>query len=155
MKPSLEYLRQELKAGNIHLSHQRLKILEYLAQNQCHPTVDQIFTNLQREISTLSRTTVYNTLRVLAEAGLVRMVAIEDNEIRYDIVTENHGHFKCESCGEIYDFGIDTNALVSKDLDRFKIHDKSVYFKGVCPKCLSKANKCKRKPGDEKPFIKK
>ena len=136
MKPSLEELQQKLKAGKIHLSHQRLKVLEYLVQNQCHPTVDQIFTSLHKEISTLSKTTVYNTLRVLAEAGMVRVITIEDNEARYDITTEDHGHFKCESCGKIYDFKIDADALVTGDLDHFKIKDKNIYFKGVCPRCL-------------------
>ena len=43
-----EALKEELKNRNINLSYQRLKILEYLAQNQCHPTVDQIFTDIQK-----------------------------------------------------------------------------------------------------------
>lgn len=137
MNPTLKDLQQKLKERNISLSHQRLKILEYLAQNRCHPTVDQIFTSLQREISTLSRTTVYNTLHVLAEAGLVRAISVGDAETRYDIATENHGHFKCESCGEIYDFEIDAGRLTSKDLAQFKIQDQNVYFKGLCPKCLA------------------
>lgn len=144
MKPSLEELRQQLKAQKIAPSHQRLKVLEYLALNQCHPTADQIFTSLQKEISTLSKTTVYNTLRVLTEAGLVRVVAIEDKEARYDILTEDHGHFKCESCGDIYNFKIDMGALVSGDLAHFRIQDKNVYFKGVCPRCLAAQNKTEK-----------
>lgn len=138
MKPSFEKLKQELKMKNINLSHQRLKVLEYLTKNQCHPTVEQIFSDLQKEISTLSKTTVYNTLRMLLEAGLVRVVTIEDNETRYDIITENHGHFKCESCGAIYDFRIDMDSLICKDLNGFQANDKNVYFKGLCPRCLSK-----------------
>ncbi len=136
MKPDLNF-EQELKIRNINPSHQRLKIMEYLAQNQSHPTVDQIYTALQKDISTLSKTTVYNTLRILAEAGLVRTLTIEDNEVRYDILTENHGHFKCEACGTIYDFPIDMNALISENLSHFRIYDKNVYFKGICPKCLA------------------
>jgi Fe2+ or Zn2+ uptake regulation protein len=143
MKASLEDLKQELKINKINLSHQRLKVLEYLTQNQCHPTVEQIFTDLHKEIPTLSKTTVYNTLRVLVEAGLVRVITIEDNETRYDIEVENHGHFKCESCGIIYDFCIDIDILSLRDLDNFKINDKNVYFKGICPRCLSSINEIK------------
>ena len=143
MKSSFEDLKQELKMKNINLSYQRLKVLEYFTQNQCHPTVDQIFTDLQKDISTLSKTTVYNTLRILVEAGLVRVITIEDNEIRYDIVTENHGHFKCESCGTIFDFPIEIDSLVPGDLSKFKINDKNVYFKGLCPGCLSNINEIK------------
>jgi Fur family peroxide stress response transcriptional regulator len=143
MKPSFEDLKQELKIKNINLSHQRLKVLEYLAQNHCHPTVDQIFTDLQKDISTLSKTTVYNTLRIMIDAGLVRGITIEDHETRYDIVTESHGHFKCESCGTIFDFPIDIDSLVPGYLSNFKINNKNVYFKGLCPRCLSKINEIK------------
>ncbi len=140
MKPSLEDFKKELKMKNIQLSYQRLKVLEYLTQNQCHPTVDKIFTDLQKDIPTLSKTTIYNTLRILVEAGLVRVITIEDNETRYDIIVENHGHFKCESCGTIYDFSIDIDSLTSEDLNNFKINDKNIYFKGICPRCLSSIN---------------
>ena len=143
MKPSVEDLKQELKNKNINLSHQRLKVLEYLTKNHCHPTVEQIFTDLQKDISTLSKTTVYNALRALADAGLVRVITIEDNETRYDIDVENHGHFKCEACGTIYDFMIDIDRLSPSDLKDFKISDKNVYFKGICPECLSNINENK------------
>ena len=123
MDPSFEEFKIELKKRNISLSFQRLKVLEYLVQNRCHPTVDQIFTDLQKNISTLSKTTVYNTLRILVEAGLVRVITIEDNETRFDIVVENHGHFKCEACGMIYNFCIDVESLTSKDLRNFMIND--------------------------------
>mgnify|MGYP001259209617 CR=1 FL=1 len=143
MKSSFEELKEKLNITNIYLSHQRLKVLEYLVQNHCHPTVDQIFTDLQKDIPTLSKTTVYNTLRILVKSGLVRVITIEDNETRYDIVTENHGHFKCESCGTIFDFPIDIDSLVTGDLSKFKINDKNVYFKGLCPRCLSNINEIK------------
>lgn len=136
MKSSFEEIKKKLKLKNINLSYQRLKVLEYLSRNQCHPTVDQIFTSLQNEIPTLSKTTVYNALRILVEAGFVRIITIEDNETRYDIEIENHGHFKCEACGTIYNFDIEINSLVSRDLIDFKINDKNVYFKGICPGCL-------------------
>ena len=137
MGPSFEDLKQELKIKNITLSYQRLKVLEYLTKNQDHPTVDQIFTDLQKDISTLSKTTVYNTLKMLVEAGLVKVVAIEDNETRYDIITKNHGHFKCEVCGRIYDFNVDMDSLTCNDLSHFQINEKNVYFKGICQRCLT------------------
>lgn len=130
-------LENELTNKNIHLSHQRLKILEYLDKSHFHPTVDQIFTDLQKEIPTLSKTTVYNTLKLLVQSDLAKVITIEDNETRYDIVLENHGHFKCESCGSIYDFDIDFDSLTLSGLKNFKINEKKVYFKGICPRCSS------------------
>lgn len=136
MKPSLLQLEQELKAKNINLSYQRLKVLQYLADKHSHPSVDNIFSDLHKEIPTLSKTTVYNTLRVLADAGLVKALAIEDNETRYDIDTSDHGHFKCQNCNAIYDFYIDIDKLSAGELKNFKINDKNVYFKGTCASCL-------------------
>jgi len=141
MKFKFEDLLNELKIKNIRLSHQRLKVLEYLVLNQCHPTVEQIYNGLHKEVPTLSKTTVYNTLNSLTAVGLVRVINIEDNETRYDINTDNHGHFKCESCKAIYDFNIDIDSFGSDDLKDFAVNDKNVYFKGVCPKCLSNHNK--------------
>ena len=138
MDATFENLMQELKIKNISLSHQRLKILEYLTQNHCHPTVEQIFIDLQKDIPTLSKTTIYNTLRILAEAGLVGNYNEEKRN-----VDENHGHFKCESCGTIFDFPIDIDSLIPEDLSTFKINDKNVYFKGLCPRCLSNINDIK------------
>ena len=45
-------------------------------------------------------------------------------ETRYDLITENHGHFKCESCGTIYDFSVDIDSSTSIALNNFKINDK-------------------------------
>lgn len=132
-----EALKQKLIDQKVHLSHQRLHVLKYLAEHPCHPTVEQIYSALKEDMPTLSKTTVYNTLRFLTEQGIVRVVGIEDHETRYDLVQEDHGHFKCEICGKIIDFPIDMNALRGNGLQAFQITDKHVYFKGVCPDCLS------------------
>jgi len=136
MKNTFEQIKELLKERNISLSHQRLKVLEYLVQNRCHPTVEKIFSELHKDMPTLSKTTVYNTLRLLQESGLVKVITIEDNETRYDIDTETHGHFKCESCGAIFDFPVDMDSLIPEDLSRFRINEKDVYFRGLCPECL-------------------
>lgn len=138
MKPILEEMKAALRQKNIHLSHQRLKILEYLIQGDLHPTAEKIYADLRPELSTLSKTTVYNTLKLMEEEGLIRALTIEDNEIRYDIILEDHGHFKCPSCGRIYNFSIDTDSLYSEDLEGFDIQVRNVYFIGVCPRCLAK-----------------
>lgn len=137
MIPSFEDLSNELTTRKIRPSYQRVKVLDYLIKNQCHPTVDQIFNDLHKEIPTLSKSTVYNTLHSFIEVQLIRVITIEDNEARYDIITKNHGHFKCESCGTIYNFTINIDDFATDELTNFQVHDKNVYFKGICPRCLS------------------
>lgn len=127
----------ELKKRKVRFSEERLKILEYLVCDRSHATADQIYCALRIDLPNLSKTTVYNTLKALLQAGMIREIEIDDHETRYDFSTDNHGHFKCESCGTIYDFSIDIDSLNSGDLESFKINDRNVYFKGVCPGCLS------------------
>ncbi len=136
MDTTFENLLNVLNSKNIRLSHQRLKILEYIISKRSHPTADEIYTELHKDIPTLSKTTVYNTLSVLSEAGIVKAIKIENNENKYDIAGNDHGHFKCESCGNIYDFKLDINSLNSNDLGNFRINSKDVYFTGVCPECI-------------------
>lgn len=143
MKPNFKDLSTELKNRNIRPSHQRIKVLEYLIHNRCHPSVDQIFHELKNEMSTLSKATIYNTLNLFILSGLVRAVTIEDHEIRYDVVTKPHGHFKCISCAQIYDFKINIDDFNTDDLNDFEIINKDVYFKGTCPWCLSNKKKDK------------
>lgn len=133
-----EDILNELKNKNIRLSHQRLIILEYLINNRIHPTADQICMDLRKIAPTLSRTTIYNTLDVFAEAGIIKPLNIEDNGIRYDIATENHGHFKCDSCGEVHDFEFDIDLYPVNDMSKYFVRQKEVYFKGTCPSCLEK-----------------
>ena len=135
IKHSYEDFLDKLRNRNIPLSHQRIKVLEYLFQNRCHPTADEIFCALHEEFPTLSKTTIYNTLNLFTKVNIVRVINIEENENRYDLVTENHGHFKCEVCGAIYDFAVDMDAFSASDMEGFVIHDKNVYFKGICPGC--------------------
>jgi Fe2+ or Zn2+ uptake regulation protein len=94
----------------------------------------QIFADLQKNISISSKTTVYNTLWILVEDGLVKVITTEDNENRYDIKFENHGYFKCEFSGTIFNFNINVNSLTSRGLDNYQISDKNVYLKSICPR---------------------
>lgn len=143
MAATFAELAAELSKRKIRASHQRIKILQYLENNRCHPTVDQIYSALHPEIPSLSKTTIYNTLTTFLETGLVRALSIGDNETRFDITIEDHGHFKCEACGTIYNFAINMDSLTSRDLSNFKIQDKNVYFKGICPGCLSDIKEAK------------
>lgn len=85
---------------------------------------------------TLSRGTIYNTLKAFVQQQILQEISIEDNEVRYDLNTKKHGHFKCNECGAIYDFGIEIDTTPTTGLFNFQVDYKNVYFKGICPKCL-------------------
>jgi Fur family peroxide stress response transcriptional regulator len=137
LNKKIENISGKLLKKDIKPSYQRIKILEYLNNKRNHPTVDKIFNDLVKEIPTLSKATVYNTLDLFKKAKLARVVTIEDNKTRYDAEVSNHGHFKCESCGSIYDFKVNMDNLSTDSLKHFKINEKNVYFNGICTKCLN------------------
>lgn len=129
-------VKNQLLKNNIKPSYQRLKILNYLATRLNHPTVEQIYDELVEEIPTLSKTTVYNSINLFIQAGIVKAVNIEDHETRFDYTVSDHGHFKCTNCGNIYDFPVENDVCATKSLNDFEIHEKNVYCKGFCPQCL-------------------
>lgn len=138
MERTFNKMLEGLKEKGIYLTYQRMKIFEYLYNNRKHPTVEMIYKDLIKEIPTLSKTTVYNTMKILEEAGVIKEIPFDGNESHYDIFTKVHGHFKCLECNNIYDFKLDMNSLTTDDLEDFLIYDKDVYFKGVCTRCLLK-----------------
>ena len=141
MDISISKLTEILNEKNITPSYQRLKILQYLMKSEDHPTVEEIFTALHPEIPTLSKTTVYNTLNVFLEAGIVRMLNFGSTETRYDANLEEHGHFKCTECGRIYDFTVNLDRINAISLPGFVIKEKDVYLKGTCRDCNQKNKK--------------
>jgi Fe2+ or Zn2+ uptake regulation protein len=128
-----------LREHGISPSYQRKRIFEYLNERQNHPNVNQIYEELVKDIPTLSKTTVYNTLNMFVEKKIVEAITIEGTEIRYDLFNPaSHGHFKCENCGTVYDVDIDIEPSHIKNLDGFIIKEQSLHFKGICRNCLSK-----------------
>lgn len=130
-----------LKEHGIKPSYQRIKILEYMLFNRNHPTVDMIYQELSKDIPTLSKTTVYNTLKLFIEKKVAIVITIEENETRFDAEVSTHGHFKCISCGNIYDFDVELEGMNIKGLENFSVLDEHVYFTGICKNCEKNKSK--------------
>lgn len=129
------YVGDFLKTNGIKPSFQRIKIYEFLMDNKEHPTVETIYNALNGQIPTLSKTTVYNTLKVFIEKGIAMAITIDDNEVRFDADIGVHGHFKCEKCHKIYDFNVSLGPGVSEELEDFEVRDQQMFFYGICKYC--------------------
>ncbi|SMB83421.1 Fur family transcriptional regulator, peroxide stress response regulator [Desulfonispora thiosulfatigenes DSM 11270] len=130
-------IEKYLKENEIKPSYQRIRIYEYLIKYKNHPTVDNIYQELVQNIPTLSKTTVYNTLNIFLDKKIIQLIGIEENEMRYDADTSNHAHFKCKTCGKVYDIFHDFSKYPIKELEGFKILEEQMYFKGICKKCIN------------------
>lgn len=125
-----------LKEHNIAPSMQRIKILEYLRDYKTHPTADMIYKALVQDIPTLSKTTVYNTLKTFTLNGILVALSLFENEIRYEYNTEPHIHFKCIKCNKVYDLDKSYDLYTNDKIDGHKITEHHVNLKGICRDCI-------------------
>ena len=103
----MQDLKKILEVVEIKPTYERLSILQYLDKNRTHPTAAMIFEKVLKKVPTISKTTVYNSLKLFMEKGIVTPLYITGSEVRYDLNTLQHHHFLCEQCGKIYDLIID------------------------------------------------
>ncbi len=133
-----------MKAYDILLAHQvkpsvqRIAIMEYLMEHKTHPSAEEVYASLSEKMPTLSKTTVYNTLRLFAEHGAALMLTIDDKNVNFDADTSQHAHFLCKTCGKIYDFHTQVGLSKTKELrmEGHEIEETHVYYRGVCKDCL-------------------
>jgi len=112
----------------------RIMIYEFLKDTKSHPTVDDIYNHILPEAPTLSRTTVYNSVKLFSKKGIVKILPIDGIQIRYDANTNFHGHFHCEKCKRVYDFSPAQTGEIG--LGGFNIEHKEVFYSGICKDCL-------------------
>lgn len=127
--------KDEFKKYGIKTSLQRVKIFNYLNRSMTHPSVDDIYSELVKEIPSLSKTTVYNNLSLFIEKGLAREIKIDKHLARYELNRGLHGHFMCENCGEISDFEALFINEDPENLKGFDIRTKNLYYTGLCSAC--------------------
>ena len=124
-----------LSSRGVRPTTQRLAVYDYLYRHRTHPSADTVYAALVRNNPTFSRTTVYNSLHALVEAGLVLELAMDTEERRYDADVALHGHFHCRACGDIADFPLDEALVQCLMPDGFIIEGQGIYFSGRCPAC--------------------
>jgi Fe2+ or Zn2+ uptake regulation protein len=126
-----------LSGYGIRPSVQRIAIMRYLLKNLTHPTADEVFESLRKQIPTLSKTTVYNTLKLFVDNGAAVYVGIDEKNARFDGLINPHAHFRCKECGCIIDIPMKPDLFLPKDFNGV-IGETYFYLKGYCEKCKKK-----------------
>ena len=134
----MERFKKILLDHDIRPSHHRIKVLEYLVKNRVHPTADDIYSGMLKEMPTISKATVYNTLKVLQEVNLVRSFHVTGDEARYDYAVNGHPHFYCIRCGDLIDLDIECPYMYSDQIEGHLISEVRLFFRGVCKDCREK-----------------
>jgi Fur family peroxide stress response transcriptional regulator len=135
---SFEETIQKLRSEGFKLTPQRLAVIRYMLGNTDHPSALKIHKDLKRRYSTLSFSTVYNTLGMLEKIKEIQSVHVFDDYLNYDPNINPHMHLYCKSCGKVYDImleGRDDVSVPRKEIDGFLIDTIGLVFKGTCRQC--------------------
>jgi len=120
-------------------SRQRMRILKLLQASDSHPTADVLYSKLKKEFPKLSLGTVYRNLAILTEQGFVKKIHFGSTFDRYEARLDQHYHFICETCKNIFDFTMpvynDLNAKARKATN-FAVKRHMIEFFGTCQDCL-------------------
>ena len=121
----------QLREHGIQPSAQRVAIAEYVLRTTEHPSADLVWKRVQARLPYVSRATVYNTLNLFVEKGLLRSLNLAEDSVVFDPMLETHHHFIDEETGTIHD--IPWNRVQVCNIERlrgFEIHDYQVVMRG-------------------------
>src|SRR5438270_9832053 len=104
--PEEAELRRALESAGWRCTRQRAAVFHYLRRADAHPTAEEIYAAVRRQIKTISLATVYKALEALVDCGLVTRMACADGPGRYDCRGEAHYHLRCTRTGQICDMAL-------------------------------------------------
>lgn len=140
----MDRFTQAIRDSGTRLTHQRMEIFREVARTGDHPDVDTVFRQVRKRMPTVSLDTVYRTLWMLNDMGLVTTLGPQRGRVRFDANASPHHHFVCTKCGMVADFyssefdGLEVPAEVEIIGD---VTTTNVQFRGICSRCKEKEGK--------------
>lgn len=136
----MEKVLEKLRELGYKLTPQRIAIIKYLTERGSHVTAEEILKGLGDAYPTMSLATVYSTLEILSNIGLVQELGFAKGPTRYETNMEPHINMVCVKCGSITDLQED---IAKQVLDRvkqrtdFKVKGQRFEVYGECGTCSS------------------
>jgi len=150
LQERVKNFRDGLRHAGVKLTHQRLEIFREVAKSGDHPDAETVFKGVRERLPMISLDTVYRTLWLLLDLGLLTTLGPPKGRVRFDANMSSHHHFVCMKCGMTRDF-------CSKKFDQLKIPDTvktlgsvqitQVQVRGICLRCSKKTNPKQRARG--------
>jgi Fe2+ or Zn2+ uptake regulation protein len=129
-----------LQQHGIQPSAQRVAIADYVLKTVEHPSADLVWNRVKASVPYISRATVYNTLNLFVEKGLLRALTLAEDSVVFDPNVERHHHLVDEESGTIHDIPWEKVQVCNiESLKGFEIHDYQVVMRGVRKGARSKA----------------
>jgi len=127
-----------LKEKGYKVTPQRIAVYDILKNTKEHPSVDMLYSKLQPVYPTMSLATVYESLEVFKELGLVQELNVGEDKFRYDANVNQHPHITCINCGkveDVYDEMLFDLADQVQKKTGYQLTNQQLYFFGYCPSC--------------------
>ncbi|NLC11339.1 MAG: transcriptional repressor [Firmicutes bacterium] len=138
----MKNIEQVLRSKKIKVTPQRMAVYSVLKNSTNHPNVDMIYKKLKPEYPAMSLATIYKTVEVLKQVGLIQELNTGEGSIRYDANTSNHPHIACIECGrvdDIHDVNIPPcGGELKTEIEEktgYTVQKQQLYFFGICPDC--------------------
>lgn len=146
MTKEKEIFFDHLKRAGFKRTAQRELILDVFLKTEGHSSAEDLYHIVKEQDPAVGFTTVYRTLKLLAECGLARQERLGDGRTRYEHMYnhQHHDHLICTACGELIEF---YSELIEKKQDEiarrynFRPTHHSLRIFGVCEACQAKQNK--------------
>ena len=120
-----------LRESGIQPSAQRMAVADYVLSTCEHPSADLVWKRVRENFPWISRATVYNTLNLFVDKGLLQRLNLSEDSIVFDPITETHHHFIDEQSGVIHDVPWDRVQVCNvESLREFDVHDYQVVMRG-------------------------
>jgi len=137
----MDRFQEELRRSGVKLTHQRMEIFRELARSEDHPDADAIWRVVRKRVPTLSLDTVYRTLWLLLNRGLISSLGPSREGTRFDANMQPHHHFVCSECGMTRDFYSEEydNLEAPQSARSFgEVQTTHVEVRGVCSRCAGR-----------------
>jgi len=137
----LNYQMPKIKQNLFRETNQRQLILDYLHRSLAHPTAQEIFQIIKKDLPRVSLSTIYRNLIILEKQGKVSSLSYSKNFTRFELNHGDHYHFVCQKCDKVEH--IDLDPLLELNSQLAKRHDLNVerhqlIFFGLCKNCQKK-----------------
>ncbi|MUM78746.1 transcriptional repressor [Pseudodesulfovibrio sp. F-1] len=143
MKTPQEVFADFLADRNLKTTPQRRLILDTLLKQNGHLSPEELYAKVKKRDKSIGQATVYRTLKLLNESGLIETLDFADGVTRYEpsYGEEHHDHLICERCGkniEILDTVIENRQEQLAAEHGFALLRHKMYLYGLCDECRKK-----------------
>ena len=140
----LDRFKSAARAAGVKITHQRVEVFREVASSVEHPDAESVFRAVRKRVPTVSIDTVYRTLWMLNDLGLITTLGPRRESVRFDANLDQHHHYVCVRCGLTRDFEcaqLGALRVPASVRDLGRVVTTRVEVRGVCSRCAATGHK--------------